>query len=265
MNTEKSDHEHESIPDGESPYYIETSRNLLRWKTEGERSKILVGIDADFDFLRPDTIRVDVMASINSWKREDVSILGWHWCVGIREVEIEIVAIDGAITEATPSTEIEANTVMKTSHSRVSSVTVSPSCHLIPFLPSVNFSVGAFKLEAGQHLTYETLSSNSDSTLSLVVNRSRVKWCIYKPKAPQPVKDFLEENLHVFAICSWNKEGISGKISITPVDVRVYGKDREPLSLAKSLLMIYLVMSKNKRSDLRKIKKQETSFEKIFP
>jgi hypothetical protein len=85
--------------------------------------------------------------------------------------------------------------------------------------------------------THTSVFDVNEYTLQIVKSPGTLRWDFLTPRGACVVQDFVQGNLHLFAVVGWCSQKRSGRIRVEPLSTRFYDAGRRPLGAWRSLFM----------------------------
>jgi hypothetical protein len=224
-------------------------QKIIPWLSKKDKDSSLVLLDFKANVASIDdneSIRIDLDVVFNPKPIRRGTLQRYDYYVGSTGAEISLTINDGTIDSFTPEVKIDVDYSNTVGENRKSNVSLSPSMEVTQGTSKVKANIGTFAKESAEHSNFSASFKSSERILVPSIIGNTIKWNLNLPRGEKAVSDFLNGNLYLFAQCNWSNNEKSGIVNLRPSDVLFFDSERRPLSNLQSLLMAFVMWSKNK-------------------
>jgi len=202
-----------------------------------EHERSLVMLDVVADFLERERTKLNLNVAVRGVKvgRED-SIKCY---VGCESIEVIVSSDTGSFVEHSGAIPLKVMQRNKKTQGRKASIALKPELGVkAGGAVDASVSLGDVTFERSRDLEQESEYENEERVLSPVNSRRVVRWAYDPPGGNNVIRDYIDGNLELHAVCQWEKTPKSGKVEVRALQCRVYGPiDKRPVSRLQQLML----------------------------
>lgn len=220
----------------------------MRWLSDDDLARALVPFDVEMDLLHLGKLRLDVSLAFNHIVVPlDTGVRYKELYLGYEGVQVDIHARGGKVVEHRKHETITIAYTNTTTHHRTSEISLAPKLSYKSQGGELTAEPGGSTFQAGTTSAFTTSLHCEERILSPTLFDRKVRWLFNRPKVPSAVRDFLDGNLHLFAICAWTLgTPKTGTIRVKPSGISFFDENRSRLkSRWKGLVMEFLLRSRS--------------------